>query len=79
LSSLAGSLLQPLVVFSHLTEKTAIWDWTSSICPAAQFRQMATGARMVATVPALLRLADRYEALAEERKQEEDANQTLAI
>ena len=44
---------------------------------AAQFRQMARGARMVATVPALLRLADRYEALAEERKQEQEANQTL--
>jgi len=38
---------------------------------------MARGARMVVTVPALLRLADRYEALAKERKQEEEANQGL--
>jgi 5-bromo-4-chloroindolyl phosphate hydrolysis protein len=45
---------------------------------AAQFRQMARGARMVATVPALLRLADRYEALAKQRKQEEEANQSLS-
>ncbi len=30
---------------------------------------------MVATVPALLRLADRYEALAEERQQNEEANE----
>ncbi len=44
---------------------------------AAQFRQMARGARMVATVPALLRLADRYEALADERGQEEKTNQAL--
>ena len=32
---------------------------------------------MVATVPALLRLADRYEALSKQRKQEEEANQSL--
>jgi hypothetical protein len=32
---------------------------------------------MVVTVPALLRLADRYEALAEERKREEIANRSL--
>jgi 5-bromo-4-chloroindolyl phosphate hydrolysis protein len=38
---------------------------------------MARGARMVATVPALLRLADRYEALAKQRKQEEEANQSV--
>ena len=44
---------------------------------AAQFRQMARGARMVATVPALLRLADRYEALAEERKREQEVNQAF--
>jgi hypothetical protein len=31
---------------------------------------------MVVTVPALLRLADRYEALAEVRKQEEEANRS---
>jgi len=42
---------------------------------AEQFRQMARGARMVATVPALLRLADRYEALAEERQQNEEASE----
>jgi len=44
---------------------------------AAQFRQMARGARTVATVPALLRLADRYEALAEVREQEEELNESL--
>ena len=32
---------------------------------------------MVATVPALLRLADRCEALAKQRKQEEEASQSL--
>ncbi len=32
---------------------------------------------MVATVPALLRLADRYEALADERKQDEEASRSL--
>ena len=32
---------------------------------------------MVVTVPALLRLADRYEALAEERKREEVGKQSL--
>jgi hypothetical protein len=44
---------------------------------AAQFRQMARGARSVAPVPALLRLADRYEALAEAREQEQEVHENL--
>jgi hypothetical protein len=38
---------------------------------------MARGARSVAPVPALLRLADRYEALAEAREQEQEVHENL--
>ena len=44
---------------------------------AAQFREMARGALSVAPVPALLRLADRYEALAEAREQEQEEGESL--
>jgi len=38
---------------------------------------MARGALSVAPVPALLRLADRYEALAEAREQEQEEGESL--